>query len=156
MGYQSNLSVSRRVALSMAATAPVLPALAAVPPSSDRAAWDRAYHEYRRLKLRMEAYYALGPMHWLNEEYEFARREELRDPEAYEAAHDALRSEEEKQLSYYQPASFAARVLVKTPAPDLDAVAAKMQAHKDMIEGCIDYEKQTWTFIESDLRRLAI
>jgi len=155
MGYQSNLSVSRRAALSIAAVTPLAPALAAVPPTPDRAAWDRAYHEYRRLKLRMDAYYALGPMYWLNEEYEHARRDEARDPDAYDAAHDALRSEEEKQVSYYQPVSSAARILVRTPAPDLDAVAAKLQAHKDMIEGCLADEKQTWTFIESDLRRLA-
>lgn len=156
MGCQSDFTVSRRAALSLTAAVPMAPALATAAPLPDRAAWDHAYHEYRRLKLRMDAYYALGPMHWLNEEYEYARRDEERDPDAYDVAYDALRSEEEKQVSYYQPVSSAARILVRTPAPDLDAVAAKLQAHKDMIEGCVADEKQTWAFIESDLRRLAL
>lgn len=154
MGYQSNLSVSRRVALSIAATVPLTPALAVASPAPDRAAWAHAYQEYRRLKLRMDAYYALGPMHWLNEEYEYARRQEENDPETYDAATAALRAEENEQVRYYKPVTVAALALVQLPAPDLDAIATKMQVHKDTLEGMIDHEKITWGCIEDDLRRL--
>lgn len=149
-------AVSRRAALSMAAAIPVIPAMAATQLPVDRAAWDSAYHEYRRLKLRMDAYYTLGPMHWANEDHQYEKMNKESDPAALAAADTVLRAEEDAQEPYYRPVSVAALALMKIAAPDLDAVAAKMQVHKDIVDGLIEGERDTWDCIEADLRRLAL
>lgn len=151
-------SPSRRAVLAGAALLSLAgPALAASnEPGADRSAWDHACHEYRRLKLRMDAYYALGPFAWLNDDYDRAKLQEAHDPATFDAALTALRAEEDAQMQYYRPVTAAAVTLIKTPAPDLDAVTIKIQAHKDMIEGMIDEERQSWVYIDADLRRLVL
>lgn len=155
-GNAGQKSPSRRAVLAGLAMASATPVLAqAATGGPDRSDWDRAYHEYRRLKLRMDAYYALGPFDLVNEEYEDAKRSKESDPDAFDRADAALRAEEEAQGDYYRPATDAAVTLIRIAAPDLDAVAIKIQVHKDMIAGMIDEEKMTWSCIETDLRRLA-
>lgn len=150
-------SPSRRAVLAGLALASATPVLAqAATGGPDRSDWDRAYHEYRRLKLRMDAYYALGPFDWVNEEYEDAKRLKQSNPDAFDMADAALRAEESVQGDYFRPATDAAVALIQIAAPDLDAVAIKIQVHKDMIAGMIDEEKNSWSCIEADLRRLAL
>lgn len=124
------------------------------PVASDRSAWDRAHHEYRRLRLRMDAYYALGPMDWANEAYRQANIYRTTEPEKFEQAINALHAEEEEQARYYEPVDAAAITLVRMPAPDLDAVAFKIKLHEDHL-AATKIDRITWACIEDDLRRLA-
>ena len=155
MGYQSDLSLTRRAALSIAAAVPVAPALAAGSTLPDRDTWDRACHEYRRLKLLMDAYYALGPLNWANEEYSRAKRWEGTGSKRYELADQHLRREEDEQDQYYKPVDAAALTLMQIPAPDLNAVALKIKLHDKHLAGTDD-EQVAWRFIADDLRRLAL
>ncbi|WP_313332146.1 hypothetical protein [Sphingobium yanoikuyae] len=156
MNYQGHIpAVSRRVALSMAAAVSASPALAAAAPVHDRAAWDRAYHEYRRLRLRMDAYYKLGPFNWANEEHTQARLSKATDPNRFSAADRELRSEEERQAEYYRPVDAMALELINIPAHDLDAVAIKMKLHDDHLAAS-EHDRVAWGQIEIDLRRLAL
>jgi len=154
-GFTEQESPSRRAVLAGMMLAPAAPALAAsVPASPDRSAWDRAYHEYRRLRLRMDAYYALGPMNWANEAFCLAKLNRDEEPEKFDEAADALRNEEGETGRYYKPVDAAAIALVRMPAPDLDAVAFKIKLHDDHLSASDD-EKIAWAYIEDDLRRLA-
>lgn len=119
-----------------------------------RSAWDRAYHEYRRLKLRMEAYYALGPMAWANEACGMAGYYKDDAPEEYQESLAALRQEEEVSPTLYEPVNEAALVLMRLPAPDLEAVAVKIALHKECFEACTEYDRLAWSCIELDLQKL--
>lgn len=151
-------ALSRRAAIGALATVPaaLTPAAlaASIPAPSDRSAWDRAYYEYRLLRLRMDAYYALGPFEWANEAFVLAQIMKATEPEKFEDAAKKLDAQEAEQLRYYKPVDAVALALVKMPAPDLDAVTVKLQLHKDHLEGT-DNDRITWACIEDDLTRLA-
>lgn len=140
------------LALAAATTALTVPAAAAV---ADRSVWDRAAYEYRRLKLRKDAYYSLGPMDWVNERYAIAHMERGSDPEECARAFEAVGEEERVCAQYYGPVDAAALALVRMPAPDLDAVAMKIELHKAHLEGG-EHGQVAWHEIEADLKRLAI
>lgn len=149
-------SPSRRAVLTgvaIASAAVVLPAVAS--PPTDRMAWDRAVHEYRRLKLRMEAYYTLGPSEWVNEACKMAKLTHGQGSEQHLKAKEAAYAEEDQGEGYWGPVDAAALILVELPEPDLDAVAMKIQLHKGHLESTTEHDRLAWSCIERDLARLA-
>lgn len=149
-------SPSRRDLLAGAGLAMLAPvaadATASIAPDV-RAAWAAVVHEYDRLKIRDDAYYALGPMDWVSTEYEFAFRTKTSDPDRFEKAFAAVRAEEDSSWRIYEPTRDAAIAVIKTPAPDLEAVRLKMTLHKDHLEST-ENERLAWSCIVADLERL--
>ena len=152
-GKSAARSPSRRDLLAGAGLAMLAPAAAASTASGVRAAWDNALYEYHRLKIRQDAYYAIGPMDWVSEAYTVASIQKVADPVGFERAFAAVRAEEDASYRIYEPTRDAAIALVKTPAPDLDAVRFKMTLHKDHLESTAN-ERLAWSCIVADLERL--
>lgn len=121
----------------------------------DRSAWDRALYEYRRLKLRMDAYYEIGPYAWANEAHSYAAPNRISDPGTADAALAALRVEEDRSDQFYLLVTEAVLALIALPAPDLDSVSIKIDLHKRHLDGLFVHEQETWPAIETDLARLA-
>lgn len=152
-GIVGSQSPTRRAVLGAMALAPIAAgSVASAAPALS--AWASAYHEYRRLRLLMQAYYDLGPMNWVSEDYLRLKLVKGLDPAILATAAAALQQQEDQTERYYGPVRDAARALMRLPAPDLDAVAVKMGLHKDDLEGTDDHEL-AWTCIQSDLERLA-
>lgn len=157
-GKSADVTASRRgllagLALLAPAGALATEAAAATQPGVDRTLWDKAHHEYRRLTMLDDAYYKLGPVEWANEAFEQAKLQRDSDPDALRRAGEALHKATMASEAYYVPAREAALVLVRTPAPDLDAVLVKMELHDRHLESTV-HNELTWTCIVADLERL--
>jgi hypothetical protein len=159
-GKSVDPTASRRGLLAGAGLAMLAPLAAAarpVPPVPvpDRQAWDRAYHEYQRLKLLQEAYYSLGPWERANDAFDLAKIRRASEPAAFERAMARLSAVEAEAARYVDPVHDAAVALMKTYAPDLAAVAVKIKLHKDELEAT-DHNEIAWTCILADLERMAV
>lgn len=147
---------SRRSVLAGAGIAMLAPAAAAAtsPAPSIREAWDRALYAYRWCQIREKAYFQLGPYNWANDNFDLAQLRKEEDPEQFEQAFQLLRHQEDDvSPTYFIPMRDAALALVQLPAPDLDAVAFKMELHKDNFDASV-HDKMTWHCIMADLKRL--
>lgn len=132
------------------------------------AAWESAVAEWQRMRALMDAFYEIGPMYRSNEEWSRTRRDlEDRYGSIANAKEDPIGCKEldekwtvcvandARQPEFYDPADEAARVLVRTPAPHLNAVLLKIEVTKrHELHFADDMDAEPWTIIEAELRAM--
>jgi hypothetical protein len=160
----------RRAFIAGLALTPAAIATPALAQEADRRlAWEDALHEWKRACALRDAFYEIGPMEWANNQWGWDQRalegkygslEKARlHPQGkleYDRAWNASRNVEAVQDQYYEPADDAAWRLLRTPAPDVDAVRIKLDAvKKHELHLHNDRGGEPWRIIERELRAFA-
>lgn len=155
----------------------VMRALAAVPPTlaiSNPALadtvqpnlWDQAVTRWQIACARQDAFCKVGPMREANDRFDQMKHDLIEHFGSMKAAKadpigarelarvfDATTVAEEQAVSYFTAAEHAATLLLRTPAPNVDAVQLKIRVVKE--HGLTnDLGTEPWRIISADLDRL--
>lgn len=137
--------------------------------ATNRAAWDAAYAKYRALDLLFTASEQFGPDEKSVWQYKMAIKAHERQygPSKYlvegsegkRALCDLIDQQDAKDSElldlYYCPASNAAWAMLEVPAPDLDAIEAKITATKKYeLETSCAATREPFDIIAEDVARL--
>lgn len=153
----------RRAFLTGMAAIPAVALTAQPAAASPRASWDAALFNWKAACIMQEAYSEIGPLAEANDLYRndtdvlATRYGSLRRAKANaqgKAAFARVTAVEDEGRRHYEAADQAAVQLLRTPAPDIDAVRLKIQVIKDH-DLHISLESEPWTIITRDLERLA-
>lgn len=156
----------RRAFLTGMAAIPALAMTAQPAAASSRSTWDAAVFNWKAACITQEAYSEIGPLAEANDRYrddtdKLATRygsirrakANVQGKAAIEAAFARVTAVEDEGRRHYEAADRAAVQLLRTPAPDIDAVRIKIQVTKDH-DLHISLESEPWTIITRDLERL--
>lgn len=154
-------TASRRAMLAALAAAPLASLPSPVGAAAvDRSAWDKALAQYELLRMLAQADLEIGAMFKANEEH-LAVTIRLGDkgrhlPEARDAM-EALRAAEGLRHKRYLKSYWqAAQRLALTPAPDLAALAYKIELMRDELLHCDPgMPRNCMAIVEEDAKRLA-
>ncbi len=152
----------------MAETASTLSDISGIAASTmNRAAWDRAYHEYQRLSLMRDAYSDIGPLARTNAQWDEAKEKIAREfgasdctaarkarKKAWLDVEDRLACEQTEFGLYCDNATVAMLDLMRTPSPDIAAAQTKIDICENVF--CEDdrHQLEIWQAIDADLRRM--
>lgn len=135
---------------------------------NDVTAWRAALAEWQRARALMDAFYDIGPMYRASEDWRLGRQDLVdtygsidnakQDPagaQEFERIWSHHKSWEDRQEEFYGPADEAARQLILTPAPDLDAILVKIDVTK---KHELHFENEMggepWDIISAELRAI--
>jgi hypothetical protein len=131
-------------------------------------AWDAALTEWKAARGLMDGFYAIGSMYRANDDWtrsgydletEFgsidAAKRHPTGKRKVDKRFAAYAKVEETQSDYYEPADEAARRLIRTPAPNVDAVLLKIEVTKTHeLHFAEDMGDEPWQIIASELRAM--
>ena len=160
-------STSRRGAmLALAGAGAAIAAPVAAISVDAGASWDRAVHKWRIACARWEGFQNVGPYYAANRDFDVTvhdlklqygsadkAKTDANGSRIFEKAWATLTATEEENLSYATSADNAAKAVIRTPSPDIDAVHTKIRIAKEhsLME---DLGDELWQIITSDLKRL--
>lgn len=169
----ADLTTSRRAllgALAIAAPAAAAPVGLSCTPAADRALWDQRVNRLRLLQALVKAGDAFGPNYYAGETFQMGKwkiesefgswNKAWRDSngrkqcEALNAADNA--SSDVTYRAYYLPSLTAALLLLRTPAPDTEAVLTKIAVVEEFELYCDTTlgEGEAFNIVAADIARL--
>ena len=130
--------------------------------------WEAAVIDWKAARGLMDAFYAIGPMYRAHADWtcsgfdldaEYGSVDEAKKHPTgrrkVEKRFAAYSKVEETQSDYYEPADEAARRLIRTPAPDIEAVLIKIEVTKlHELHFAEDMGHEPWQIIASELRAI--